>query len=107
MVFSDRLGAGHRAAYEPAVEIILGAALDVLPKLAAEGRKFDFIFIAITELALSVAGFVKLHIRRFAVKLHVLYPDESLLLGYGVLAHLCLFLSYHNRGLEMQVDNHE
>lgn len=27
------------------VEIILGAALDVLPKLAAEGRKFDFIFI--------------------------------------------------------------
>jgi predicted O-methyltransferase YrrM len=27
------------------VEIILGAALDVLPKLAEEGRKFDFIFI--------------------------------------------------------------
>ena len=27
------------------VEIILGAALDVLPRLAAEGRKFDFIFI--------------------------------------------------------------
>ena len=27
------------------VEIILGAALDVLPKLAAEARKFDFIFI--------------------------------------------------------------
>ena len=27
------------------VEIILGAALDVLPKLAAEGRKFDFVFI--------------------------------------------------------------
>lgn len=27
------------------VEIILGAALDVLPKLAAEGRKFDLIFI--------------------------------------------------------------
>lgn len=27
------------------VEIILGAALDVLPKLASEGRKFDFIFI--------------------------------------------------------------
>ena len=27
------------------VEIILGAALHVLPKLAAEGRKFDFIFI--------------------------------------------------------------
>jgi predicted O-methyltransferase YrrM len=27
------------------VEIILGAALDVLPKLEAEGRKFDFIFI--------------------------------------------------------------
>ena len=27
------------------VEIILGAALNVLPKLAAEGRKFDFIFI--------------------------------------------------------------
>jgi predicted O-methyltransferase YrrM len=27
------------------VDIILGAALDVLPKLAAEGRKFDFIFI--------------------------------------------------------------
>jgi len=27
------------------VEIILGAALDVLPKLAAEGRKFDFIFV--------------------------------------------------------------
>jgi predicted O-methyltransferase YrrM len=27
------------------VEIILGAALDVMPKLAAEGRKFDFIFI--------------------------------------------------------------
>lgn len=27
------------------VEIILGAALDVLPKLAAEGCKFDFIFI--------------------------------------------------------------
>ena len=27
------------------VDIILGAALDVLPKLASEGRKFDFIFI--------------------------------------------------------------
>ena len=27
------------------VEVILGAALDVLPRLAAEGRKFDFIFI--------------------------------------------------------------
>lgn len=27
------------------VEIILGAALDVLPKLAEEGRKFDFVFI--------------------------------------------------------------
>jgi len=27
------------------VEIILGAALDSLPKLAAEGRKFDFVFI--------------------------------------------------------------
>jgi predicted O-methyltransferase YrrM len=27
------------------VEIILGAALDVLPQLAAEGRKFDFIFL--------------------------------------------------------------
>ena len=27
------------------VEVILGAALDVLPKLAAGGRKFDFIFI--------------------------------------------------------------
>ena len=27
------------------VEIILGAALHVLPKLAAEGRKFDLIFI--------------------------------------------------------------
>ena len=27
------------------VEIILGAALEVLPKLAAKGRKFDFIFI--------------------------------------------------------------
>jgi len=27
------------------VDIILGAALDVLPKLAAEGRKFDLIFI--------------------------------------------------------------
>ncbi|RFU35577.1 hypothetical protein B7463_g837, partial [Scytalidium lignicola] len=27
------------------VEIILGAALDVLPKLAAEGRKFDLTFI--------------------------------------------------------------
>jgi predicted O-methyltransferase YrrM len=27
------------------VEIILGAALDVLPKLEAEGRKFDFVFI--------------------------------------------------------------
>ena len=27
------------------VEIILGAALDVLPKLAKEGRRFDFIFI--------------------------------------------------------------
>jgi predicted O-methyltransferase YrrM len=27
------------------VEIILGAALDVLPKLAAEAKKFDFIFI--------------------------------------------------------------
>lgn len=29
----------------PNAEIILGAALDVLPKLAAEGRKFDFVFI--------------------------------------------------------------
>lgn len=27
------------------VEIILGAALDILPKLAAEGKVFDFIFI--------------------------------------------------------------
>ncbi|KAH8805092.1 S-adenosyl-L-methionine-dependent methyltransferase [Xylogone sp. PMI_703] len=27
------------------VELILGAALDVLPKLVEEGRKFDFIFI--------------------------------------------------------------
>lgn len=27
------------------VDIILGAALDVLPKLAEEGRKFDFVFI--------------------------------------------------------------
>ena len=27
------------------VEIILGAALDVLPKLEKEGRKFDFVFI--------------------------------------------------------------
>ncbi len=27
------------------VEIILGAALDVLPKLAQEGRKFDLVFI--------------------------------------------------------------
>ena len=27
------------------VEIILGAALHVLPRLAAEGRKFDFVFI--------------------------------------------------------------
>jgi len=27
------------------VEIVLGAALDVLPKLAEEGRVFDFIFI--------------------------------------------------------------
>ena len=27
------------------VEIILGSALDMLPRLAAEGRKFDFIFI--------------------------------------------------------------
>lgn len=27
------------------VEIVLGAALDVLPKLASEGRKFDFVFI--------------------------------------------------------------
>ncbi|TVY83165.1 O-methyltransferase MdmC [Lachnellula suecica] len=27
------------------VDIILGAALDVLPKLAAKGKKFDFIFI--------------------------------------------------------------
>jgi predicted O-methyltransferase YrrM len=27
------------------VEIILGAALDVMPKLAVEGKKFDFIFI--------------------------------------------------------------
>jgi predicted O-methyltransferase YrrM len=27
------------------VDIILGAALDVLPKLAAEGRTFDFVFI--------------------------------------------------------------
>jgi predicted O-methyltransferase YrrM len=27
------------------VEIILGAALDVLPKLAREGRKFDLVFI--------------------------------------------------------------
>jgi len=27
------------------VEIILGAALDVLPKLASEGRKFDLVFI--------------------------------------------------------------
>ena len=27
------------------VEVILGAALEVLPKLAAEGRQFDFIFI--------------------------------------------------------------
>jgi hypothetical protein len=27
------------------VELILGAALDVLPKLAEEGRKFDLVFI--------------------------------------------------------------
>ena len=27
------------------VEIILGAALDVLPKLAEEGRQFDMVFI--------------------------------------------------------------
>jgi predicted O-methyltransferase YrrM len=27
------------------VEIILGAALDVMPKLAEEGKKFDFVFI--------------------------------------------------------------
>ncbi|TVY89233.1 Caffeoyl-CoA O-methyltransferase, partial [Lachnellula willkommii] len=27
------------------VDIILGAALDVLPRLAAQGRKFDFVFI--------------------------------------------------------------
>jgi predicted O-methyltransferase YrrM len=27
------------------VDIILGAALDVLPKLAAEGKKFDFVFL--------------------------------------------------------------
>lgn len=27
------------------MEIILGAALDVLPKLAAEGKKFDLVFI--------------------------------------------------------------
>jgi predicted O-methyltransferase YrrM len=27
------------------VEILLGAALDVLPKLAEEGRKFDLVFI--------------------------------------------------------------
>jgi len=27
------------------VEIILGAALNVLPQLVADGRKFDFIFI--------------------------------------------------------------
>ncbi|KUJ19576.1 S-adenosyl-L-methionine-dependent methyltransferase [Mollisia scopiformis] len=27
------------------VEIVLGAALDVLPKLHAEGKKFDFVFI--------------------------------------------------------------
>ncbi|KAI1500711.1 S-adenosyl-L-methionine-dependent methyltransferase [Biscogniauxia marginata] len=28
-----------------AVEFVLGAALDVLPRLAQEGRKFDFVFI--------------------------------------------------------------
>jgi predicted O-methyltransferase YrrM len=27
------------------VEVILGSALDVLPKLAEEGKKFDFVFI--------------------------------------------------------------
>lgn len=27
------------------VEVLLGSALDVLPRLAAEGRKFDFVFI--------------------------------------------------------------
>jgi predicted O-methyltransferase YrrM len=27
------------------VDIILGAALDVLPKLAEDGRNFDFVFI--------------------------------------------------------------
>jgi predicted O-methyltransferase YrrM len=27
------------------VEIILGAALEVLPRLYAEGRKFDFVFV--------------------------------------------------------------
>ena len=27
------------------IDIIPGAALDVLPELAAEGRKFDFVFI--------------------------------------------------------------
>jgi predicted O-methyltransferase YrrM len=27
------------------VEIILGAALDVLPKFLEEGKKFDFVFI--------------------------------------------------------------
>ena len=33
------------AGYENQVEIVLGAALDVMPKLAADGKKFDLVFI--------------------------------------------------------------
>ena len=33
------------AGYENQVDIVLGAALDVLPKLAEEGKKFDLVFI--------------------------------------------------------------
>jgi predicted O-methyltransferase YrrM len=35
----------NTAAYKDQVDIILGSALDVMPKLAKEGKKFDFVFI--------------------------------------------------------------
>ena len=51
-VTSIEISEKHRAvalentkAYADQIDIILGAALDVLPKLAKEGRQFDFVFI--------------------------------------------------------------
>lgn len=70
----------------------------------------DLIFITIAMLSLPIASLVKLYVRSFAEELNVLAVariNESCVMRTEVTAYMCLSLSYHNRGLQMNVNDHK